>query len=265
MSSLESETILPRIFNKGDIIRARVTNADIQSNRLDLSMLPPEPEERYGQETMVKVNYREVIDGCGMYDVLLWHNGTKFEAPPEPHFEVDDDSDLLEDPDEVNDRNWRRLFEIDADADSADFETNAIKAFQENLDREIGAMKFLLEEEDEYMVSPGYEHLFPTKPKAVIKALEPIPEEILNALNGTFFEKEYRLSDKDIKYPSFSYEGYWGPIADELEAQLKARKEARSNLRRGGGTGPAEKSTFGDTDRGEPRWQKRKNGVRDRR
>lgn len=261
ISSQDNRSLLPKLFNVGDIVRCRILNVEKESNRLDLSMLPAEREEG---ESMIKVNYEEVLDGSSIYEVLVWHNGTKFEAPPEPvseKDEEDDDENLLEDPDEVNDRNWRRLFEIDAEADNADFEERAVKAFHENLDREIGALRGLLEKEDEYMVSPGFEDIFPTRPKAVIKAISPIPEELLNALNGTFFEKEYRLKDEDIKYPSFSYESYWGPVADELEAMVKAKREARNAARRGG---DQQGNSRSDSPRdGEQKWQRR-SGDRNR-
>ncbi len=224
---------LPLVFNVGDIIKARIVSVDVDSSRLDLTMLQHDQENQRFHEKGDKPNYRKTLDRSAMYDVMLWHNGTKFVPSPEPQPEEDDDN-ILEDPNEVNDRNWRRLFEIDAEADNEDFEANAAKRFEENLTKELGSMVHLLDHEDEYMVSPGYENIFPTKPTFVAKALSPVPEEFLNALNGTFFEKEYRLRDEDIKYPSFSFDEFWGPVADQIEAEIKAKREARGIIRRGG-------------------------------
>jgi hypothetical protein len=256
-TAMNTHELLPSLFQSGDIVKARVARVDVSLNTLELTMSPFEAEDdsiyNPSHANRVRTNYYEVKETIDPLSNLLWWHGEKFHPHPlinasdtqqskkqklqsiddedEDTNDLDREVDWLSDTDEINDRNWRRLFILDAAADNVDFESKAHKDQEDSIRREIGSLADL-DYPTGYIVDERYAHLFDDFNQPIYKAITPIPEDVLDDLNGTYFAKEYRMNRTAVPRPNkpFSFASYWGPIVEQMEADLKKSRD--DSLRR---------------------------------
>lgn len=162
-----------RLFNKGDVVKVRVGSVDVDSKKLELSMLPYKESEDEEDDYIVEGRDTEdqeqedfndaADDDDQIFDgesLLVWWKGSPYKAVGNKETDavaVDEETQVLGESDQVIAGSMRRMFEIDLRQDEADQSSKMFEAEMKELEEEIGELNGLDEDIVDYSLgSVGY-------------------------------------------------------------------------------------------------------------
>ncbi len=154
-----------QLFSAGDIIKCRVHSTNVETRRLELSMLPfrakddddddyivegRDTEEEEEEEDEKNSNDDDETVQYNAQDTLLWWKGQPYKKSEtiEEIASVDEEFTVLTESTSVVEGSWRRMFEMDMREDEADFSSKALEAEIKEMEEEIGELNGLDEEMD---------------------------------------------------------------------------------------------------------------------
>mmetsp|Transcript_17708 Transcript_17708/g.39265 ORF Transcript_17708/g.39265 Transcript_17708/m.39265 type:complete len:590 (-) Transcript_17708:154-1923(-) len=161
METGSNKTDIEMLFSKGDVVKVRVHACNLESRRVELSMLPykagegdeddyvvegrdPEPEE--GKRNFDQEEEEEEDSDYDAEDTLLWWRGAPYVKSSLSAEAVDEEIDVLNESKDIVEGTWRRMFEIDLREDQADFSSKAVEMDLKELAEEIGELDGLDDE-----------------------------------------------------------------------------------------------------------------------